>query len=125
MGIYLWNIQVGLVPIALHQVILGTCVPITKIPYFYLFSEQHGACYAAICPWWDVFHASQGDFMQGMMKIWKLQEDHSAGQIFIEVLPLPLFLPKKSSRVSTNKSDRGINLLFPPCCVHLPCTVNT
>lgn len=29
-GIYLWNIQVGLVPVPLDQVILGTRVPITK-----------------------------------------------------------------------------------------------
>lgn len=62
--------------------------------------------------------------MQGMVKLWKLQGDHSAGQRFIEVLPLPLFLPKNSSLVSTNTSDRGIGLLFPPSCVHLPGTVN-
>lgn len=62
--------------------------------------------------------------MQGMMKPWVLKGDCSVGRIFIEVLPLPLFLPKKSSLVSTNKSDRGIGLLFPPSCVHLPCTVN-
>lgn len=62
--------------------------------------------------------------MQGMMKSWKLKGDHSAGQVFIEVLLLSLFLPKKSSLESTNKSDRGIGLIFPPSCVHLPCTVN-
>lgn len=33
-GIYLWNIQVGLVPIPLHQVILETCVHITKNTLF-------------------------------------------------------------------------------------------
>lgn len=33
--------------------------------------------------------------MQGMMKPWKLQGDHRADQIFIEVLHLPLFLSQK------------------------------
>lgn len=33
-GIYFWDIQVGLVPIPLHQVILGTHVPITKNTLF-------------------------------------------------------------------------------------------
>lgn len=72
-GIYLWNIQAGLVPIPLHQVILGTRVPITKNTLFLpIFWTTWGelCCYLSLVgcfspqPW--RFHARDGETLEAL-----------------------------------------------------------